>query len=531
MVALLDLPAEVLDIILLYIGDVDKARLASTCKQLHARLIDKLYSTIEIRWDLEDNDRHRSLQPKNLTHSNLAIRRLVRTLLEQDARANQVQYLKLQEKGFWKNLPLSTEESFERSGGPTRSIASPFAEVLNSLKLPRQLTYAYNGRFERPQPYLDWTEEIGRCHLHAWLAISISRLQNLKTLSIGTSHSGLCYFASIVRHLLCDESPIQGNFPHLRRVELENDFERRMFGNADNSLWDEISEFDAFLSFLYLPALAELELCLRPTRWRWQFEWPTSQPPLLVNLTSLSLRRTGVAADMLSQILARMPSLCDLRYDLLVEYSYHHDSPSDTFDCRALSQALEMVSGSLRSMQLSVQIASWNDEFTPFELRDYGFQGHLDFSRFENLADLEAPSIMLLGTGKVEKPPGLGSLLPCGLKYFALRDDLAFRPIYPWRSIPLLQKIRQLFEDLVLRGIKLHLLKVILSESGPNPHFHYTPPEILGDALADWDESKQEAFYHICQEAFTEGSIEHTPFNVWHPSSEEACWKKIMDTV
>ena len=525
MASILDLPTELLEPISSALDPFDKTHLAMTCKRLYYLLENEIYRSLELIYKIDKhNPPYVDPDFDSYHRSPLSVQLLARTILKSPRHAENVESLRLRETGFEEDGYLQvklSQDYHDRVAG----LASALNNTLESLRLPENLPYCYRGLKLQRRDGLMWHQEIEQYQINAILALTISHLKNLTSLSISTSHAGLCYVSSLFRHLICEEDGLTTipHFPHLRRLELETDIRERSF-TYTAGFWQAVSGHETYAPFFYLPALVEFELCLPAMVWLQNFPWPNRCAPDLTQLRLLYLHRTGIEPAGLYGVLREMPCLHELRYDLLIGTTPRTQNDGGKLDCSHLQEALDHLKTCLQKLFLSIQMTCDYDRSIMWKMENYGIEQHLNFSNFDQLKTLEIASILLLGACEpASKTLVLSSRLPVGLRTLDLRDDLAFHSMYPWRSGALLREIEAalLFKNLAGSKSKrqLQLMKLTLSESGYNPNYLSRQSE-TEDAEHDWDEAQEEEFYRICRDANIPAILERTPANPWFPFTE-----------
>ncbi|KAF2874417.1 hypothetical protein BDV95DRAFT_604598 [Massariosphaeria phaeospora] len=159
--------------------------------------------------------------------------------------------------------------------------------------------------------------------------------------------------AIYLRTILCHN--ISGvrtsRFEYLSSLKLETAF---LNGSKVRRIKHPYLKIDAYLPFLYLPALQDIEVNLPRVRACNSFNWPMLPPPKLLSLSTLRLPESSVQPEILHSILLTTPNLVSLEYDC---WQFR----GGRFDASAFEAALETVKNTLTYLKANIPLLVKND--------------------------------------------------------------------------------------------------------------------------------------------------------------------------
>ncbi len=262
-----------------------------------------------------------------------------------------------------------------------------------------------------------WIEELRQGTLDAFLAILISQPPRLQRLHLGHCFSIETDLISfILRSILCGPrsdlraSGIQTTLNQLYTVTLE-----RWAGIYEDGA---IRNTANILLFFYLPSLRKMSISiddpLVPI-----FPWPTTQPPSIPSLTSLSVSR--IRESHLGQLLVTLPRLRSLHWEWCFDPDLEDQFNSPIINLDQLMPALEHVRETLTELSILAVCFTANLAAIPFPLQVRGSARAL--AGFVHLTKLAIPLVFFTGF-PLPVRERLANCLPYNLEDLTLTDDL-----------------------------------------------------------------------------------------------------------
>lgn len=175
------------------------------------------------------------------------------------------------------------------------------------------------------------------------------------------------------------------------------------------------------LSFFYLPSLEYLSVHLTEPD---IFKWPLSGPPVASRLQSLTLHHSELNERTLREILVCTPELTYLDYDYWHDIEDYRTGKPRFLNVQDLYEALDLVSGTLRTLRLRVNIFVRAAADVTDGLNG-GVKGSFaSLQRFVRLRRLDVPLVLLLGMRVPAPWPKLNEALPSSLRELVVSDGL-----------------------------------------------------------------------------------------------------------
>lgn len=467
MVPLIDMPAEMLEEILLLLPTRDVSALSRTCSALHNFLSPQIYHDIDWYW--EDD---RVSPPYHL---------LLRTLLSNDKLANAVRTIKLrgggiidcvEQENYWTRYACDWD--------PTRQSRSLWThgmrkrDALDVTDLWRMRTIVTNIDKTRVEK---WMHEVRRGNVDVIVGLLLYQARSLRRLDLGfglVQHS--VFIPLTFRSLICTAPA----YPRLTHVNIGLD-----------GPWTPMNtfvEFDFIRIFFFMPKLAHLNAAImEPVVFGWPS--PTLQPTSY-SLSELILERCTISGNTLERLLRCTPNLKKLVYDyrrMVAGGGSHWESWKECEEeqlrdrrhckillyCQPVTKALSHVKTTLEHLELKVHFEDeqcngitdpWN---SPYLCHLVGRVKDLD--KLLKLKTLEISWALLMGwepdlEEEVEmEQPGYqtwleescwdndissfpwASVLPPNVQYLLLRNDFSDFDYYSDAKM----NTRKLVEDLV----------------------------------------------------------------------------------
>lgn len=372
MVSLIDLPAELLEKVLLHVPLSGLVNLSTTCKSLHGYLSPRVYHTFDWCWKQGD--------PSPPFHL------LLRTLISNRLLAGYVKVLRLRGghtsshngrydgscRTHWWGGSCEHEDSlcYPYEQGQTVVDAT---RRLGPLFKPLELWCLINivSTIE-PSKANEWYAGFDKGSIDIILSLILYQCQAVEQLDVGTGYLQHSQFIPKVFRRLMDRGKAYAAYPHLKHVELGMDGPSTPMGLH--------LDLDLFRIFLTLPQILHLDTILTEPA---VFTWVNpSTPPRSESLTTLILRTSTVSEYALERILSCTPKLKRLDFDFyrLVScdswqsYKDNYEVSPQTISslrprhierkhkvgirCPPLSAALQHVANTLESLVLRVQFQS-----------------------------------------------------------------------------------------------------------------------------------------------------------------------------
>jgi hypothetical protein len=260
--------------------------------------------------------------------------------------------------------------------------------------------------------------------------------------------------------------------------------------NLSWASWRQVDfPFSSYIPFLYLPSLETFSAPFsdhKNTRWshpREQSprEWPTSTPPVFT-LCKLDLCHTFVDPTALTFLLAQLPQLESLNYDL-------HRNCMLLLDCIELRHALVSVSRTLRELTISYDVLVTEAYEVADNFVNYQRIGSLRF--LSRLTKLEITLPLLLGW-RDTAGLRLVDALPGGLEDFCMRDDCTDYVHNMWQGEITIEEVRHWMEQRSKRNCTPNLKKFgfrvnnLESEQWTNLHHRMLRDICLAEGLQFW---------------------------------------------
>jgi hypothetical protein len=468
MAALVGLPIELLENVLVDLEIDDISSLSRTCKDAHRYLSPRVYHSINWCW----KDDHRC-PPYHL---------LLRTLLSNPSLAFHVKTINIhgdaitqkrgdQDKWPWRNIDHNWR--FTEKTQSTWLDGQRRRFSLKSQDWQRIKAVVSNIALHR-EDMTNWLQELYRGNVDAFVALLVRQCQKVEQLSIGFGFMHRSVFLPKVFRRLIDTSKIHVVYPNLRSATFSLDEPREILG--------AVTHLDCFRLFLFLPSLVRFDtVFLEPVVFGWPSPTLTPQPAAL---SALILRKCTASEKVLEQILRCTPSLRHLVYDYhrlvavgLAHYeTYKEDEepcwplPKVLIQCHILSKALAHVKDTLESLVIKIRFDSdsyteidcpWNAQFSCCLV---GRVKGLD--EMPKMRSLEISWALLLGWGSrfcpwrhhptednpevVEYFEGFDpcpwpTILPPNLERIRFRDDLSNFMHYDYARIVPEHVLEQLF--------------------------------------------------------------------------------------
>jgi hypothetical protein len=446
MASLLDLPSELMDVVLAGHSTSTISKLSRTCRAFHAFLTPRVYKVVD--WFWAD---HAEPPPIHL---------LLRTLLRNPARCRHIQTLRLRGGGvvamdmYMKDSPWPYElykptHNCYRSNDPWQPIERARSIPLASTFSPSDVQIVENILHVIYRPVLSiWLREFVRGNVDVIVALLLSRLNSLATLDIGYAYIYHAQFIpAILRHRIMDNDTPQ--FEFLQSVAFALDKP-----DMDFHPWFDL---DLLRAFLVLP---RLELYKGTFPEPVIFSWPGITPQSM-SLTTLLLIDCGVLEKTLGAILESTPALRHLTYEQLripydgtgfnrqehwKEVYSRVDETTLNDRCRSLNSALSKVRGTLQSLVLRHYEYFHKIDFRVEDITPYGMRNRLTVLKdMVSLASLELPWAHLFGfrwdiCGDLPEP--LGS----SWRRLCIRG-LFHRHTIPWKSNITIEQFAQVLQS------------------------------------------------------------------------------------
>jgi hypothetical protein len=456
MAALVGLPIELLENVLVDLEIDDISSLSRTCKDAHRYLSPRVYHSINWCW----KDDHQC-PPYHL---------LLRTLLSNPSLASHVKAINLQGGGIIKKSAWD-EEGFS-------NCCDDWVPVIKARSIwadgQRRRVSFNTGDWQRIKAVVSriathqgavnqWLHELYRGNVDATVALLVRQCQKIERLHLGFALVHHSVFLQKVFRQLIDVCKTRVVFPHLASAVLGLD------GPA--TPWNTIVDLDLIRLFFFLPNLARLEtIFTEPV----VFGWPSpTLTPQTQSLSSMILRKCTTSEKILEKILRCTPNLKNLVYDfrrMVATGSPHWETckeneeqgevlqarnytercqittPKIIFQCHYLSKALAHVKSTLESLEVMIRFEHdvWTEVWDPLNSQYLcclvGRVKGLD--QMPKLKSLKMPWVFLVGWRAVvthcidfesmDDPLFFGSIDPCpwptllppSLERIQFRDDM-----------------------------------------------------------------------------------------------------------
>ncbi|MCJ1474778.1 hypothetical protein MMC13_003438 [Lambiella insularis] len=408
-------PIELLLHVFSYLDRVDFLALSSTHALLRGVSQPLLYREIKGTWY--------DSEPKNPP-----IYLLLRTLAGRPDLGAQVEHLILEGEPQRRNLLSESEDaiSFRRDD------RSPLIELMYQLQV---------------SPLEEWIRLLDVGSMDVFVALLLSRLSNLKYLSLGYhfQFNVPCTMAVLRKGLIplkSKDARSQITFEELREVSFCQDIiDLRHLSlstmlpgraTASNPIYCDDLE-----PLLFSKAIRKLTMWLQnepDLRWSGQRSSPS-------NLRVLILHHSHAGEHTLEDLLSQLQGL------EILEYHYHgytktgpERSVRCPLDCTILSEALDQVKDTIKRLKIS---AHSNQSFEHQSRPDWAISGHLkSFGKYRHLQSLTVPLVMFLGWSSTMSEAEIAHALPVSLEQLCLTDDFFSVDGRFWKSTDYLAHFR-----------------------------------------------------------------------------------------
>lgn len=431
MSSLLGCPTELIDSILEHVSVRDLTAVTLTSKKLHRSATPILYSQIDFY--IHRNNLRPLICLSRSIFNKPELATYVKSVCIRDGEP-EIQDI---HKGSWRHQDDTPKASPPQ---PTdKDMADFFSFIANS-----GLSYANL-----------WIEKLRVGDLNAFVALLLSRLHNIVSFRVG--------YAVVLPYLETTK------FERVRpKTSGENQFLGKLFQSAVfNTSVSDISNYGlsrfrylediAFpgpmdtdpgrnpdfcnpqdmIALLSLPSIRSISgWCLNPSSL--PFTWPSSGPPALTYLTSLSL--SFVHVDFLAQILERTQALKTLSW----EWKYIPDVDplvTNTIDLDRFVEALKPVQDTLEDLTISAtNNVAWDDYDFP-EIHARGSLNGLE--QFVNIKRFKAPFGLLLPDWEVDENPTrrLEDSMPPNVEVVTVTDG-TMPESYAYNELDEMEKLR-----------------------------------------------------------------------------------------
>lgn len=409
MANLLDLPTELLDMVLAPCSLSTVSKLSRTNMSLHALLSPRVYSSIDWFW-ADDMDP----PPIHL---------LLRTLLRNPSRAHHIKFLRLRGgsipsddvcfdwwRGYWHDWDLWR--------APSISFGSCFSTT--DIEQVRRLVY---GVYRPSQS--TWISQLQQGNVDVLVALLLCRLDSLERLDLGFSYLHRSRFVpAILRQGTVDCSKIC-LFPKLQSANIALDAPI----NAP-SCWGDI---DLLRPFFFLPSIhTVVTTAPEPVIFAWMGKTPST-----LSLKNLVLLNSLVLENTLKDLLSVTPALEHLTYGhwRYADLNYPSRANANQLRCWRLNNALVNIQNTLQSLVVKVAFQYYEGVGFPDDSNFHGpigVAGRLTVLKgMQKLTHLEIPWVVLFGW-HAEVPVSWTNSLPDSLQDICLRNDLRRLIGYEW---------------------------------------------------------------------------------------------------
>ncbi|KAL2832775.1 hypothetical protein BJY01DRAFT_253706 [Aspergillus pseudoustus] len=251
-----------------------------------------------------------------------------------------------------------------------------------------------------------WSGALQSGNMDAWMAIFLSRLTSLESLTLNPP---LVHHAAFTGEMFSHLAE-SGHLKDLRRVNFGEN--REGYEMAGLCIPNEL-----VVPLFRLPSLSELELTLTDPMVK---SWDTDPEKVSKTLTQLRLYRSYITGDDVDGLLSLTPALRQLHCGFLRDE--RESDGAEKIDYNRLHHALSRVSTTLETLTIDVR---WHEKNCDCFGADLGLLGQLplpSLAGFRALKELDVPIELLLGkrpwTGR-----SLVDTLPPGLQSLTLHDE------------------------------------------------------------------------------------------------------------
>lgn len=398
MASLQSLPAELLDKILLQVSLSDVLSLALTSQKLHSATEEHLYSNVKWTWDGGDGSTARVpldlLRPRFMPAGPLY---LFRTILHRPDLALRVSHFSVNFDPSWQDL------------GCEPPLRPRDFRLVDDLIQQTQL----------PDPAL-WKSAIARGSIDAAIALLVSQMSNLSTLSVGYNSfftKETCTKDTLLETVL-QHSVVAGpaakisRFPRLSEVSL----------TAGRPSY-QLQRPGSCLALLHSPNLQSATFAVDYAHsGRLGELWPTL-PFCAAALTTLRFKRSRIGAAALEQILPFTPNLTVFEMD----YCFQRIQPG--FNGSHLTTLLKNCKSTLERIVIATSLLPpYHEDYRP----EHWISSRIDSLReFSALQYLEIDLVYLTVDWGSELVDGLAlsDVLPSNIHTLRIRHDFMH---YPW---------------------------------------------------------------------------------------------------
>jgi hypothetical protein len=420
MAALVGLPIELLENVLVDLEIDDISSLSRTCKDAHRYLSPRVYHSINWCW----KDDHRC-PPYHL---------LLRTLLSNSSLASHVKTINLRGGGIFKKSAWN-DRCFGRcdddwvhvikarsiwADGQRRRVSFN-TEDWQRLKAVVSRIATHQGAVNQ------WLHELYRGNVDAIVALLVCQCQKIERLHLGFALvNGSVFLQKVFRQLIavCKTKVV---YPYLVSTVLGSD--------GPVKFRHTVADLDLFRLFFFLPSLAHLETMFSEPV---VFGWPSpALTPQAQSISSLILRRCTASEKTLEKVLRSTPNLKNLVYDFrrMVDIGWPHwetykesdeRMPNVLFQCHYLSKALAHVKSTLESLEVKIhfEFDVWTEVHDPETQYLCGIVGRVKgLDQMKKLKILKMPWVFHLGWralcthwhdwGSPGDPSCFGNIDPC----------------------------------------------------------------------------------------------------------------------
>ncbi|KAF2149319.1 hypothetical protein K461DRAFT_44763 [Myriangium duriaei CBS 260.36] len=248
----------------------------------------------------------------------------------------------------------------------------------------------------------DWTDQLNAGTIDPYVALLLSQLHRLRTLTLERNFvEDTRFFGGVFSSLLPGHENVQlSTFKDLRVI------------SHNMTLYSRSKIITDLLPYFYLPALEQLSLSVvNPA----VFEWPAA-PPDATLLTSLSLR--GIREVHLGRLLSATPNLRQLWWKWYYDEDFENPSNQPIVDLDLIVAALIPIRHSLQDLAIEAQTEVEYLEM-PWLKMQGTMKGLIDF----NLTRLEVP-LAFLATFRPANGVRFQDVVPTHVRTVIITDDL-----------------------------------------------------------------------------------------------------------
>ncbi|EEU39961.1 uncharacterized protein NECHADRAFT_79716 [Fusarium vanettenii 77-13-4] len=424
---LLDFPTEAQLAIAELLPLCDLSALSMTSKGLRHVVEPRIYSSIKMKWTLQDHP---------------PIMLLLRTILKRPDLGGHIRRLELDGEGFL--LP-------SRQWIPQNPAALP-----NIVHLQVEDLYRVANSAGAEENTSSWVHEAQSGSPNAVVAFLLSLSPNLQWLSLSCNWTNeIKYIGLVFRSALCktamdDLSPQLPTYDLLKHVEFAPRVDTENFPGPENTL--------EALSLFYLPNLEHLTVCIdNPI----EFSWPCSAPPNPLLLTSLELDR--IRETRLEPLLSALKNLRKLQYNWFFQADMDPKVSNSVVRLDTMATALAVLKDTLTELTITgeTQPALSLSEYDP---PDVTFQGSLgQLSQLHRLKRMHIPWVFVMGMSD-PSPGRIGSILPPSLECLRLPAYVWCTDDNEWHDELIFAAVKSELESGGLSGME-HLKRITLPGS------------------------------------------------------------------